>query len=495
MLLLSILITLVVGFSIITAISTKFSYLEKIGASFLVGMGAQVMWMVLCDFVGISINLVSVYVGSLLLWFGSWAYIILVRKTTLKEAVYPYNPFKGKDLIRFNLPWMALMGGVAYLLWAISSKCLFWPTFEFDSVAGYDLMAKVLAHEGSFNNSLFMSNGQSIYNTAHRTIYPPLTAASFAYAYMSGAAVPKIMTTLFYSSLLIFFYGAMRRVGATHLNTAFTLLLILFIPEMTSHAALSQTNIPQAAYTATGLICIFLWAKNKEENAHFFYLSMILLSWNSMIRTENVIFNFVGGLLVLVYTLRHRQKSNFIRLVTYGIAVLLPFVLWTVYLKVNGLKPDVPADMALSFGYDAAKVKEWWGYLWGFDKYPDGVVMNQNFYALTPHIYFFLLFVSSIYVAIRYYMLRKAADLASGAKLFLRNHLLLVYISLLPFLVYSFFYYLVDYNWDSLRNVMIYSYKRGIFGVMTLFCFFIGTNALTKIAFDAIGVFMYGKAK
>ena len=491
MLLLSILITLTLGFSIVTAISTKFSILEKIGAAFLVGIGAQVFWMMLCDFVGIPITLVSVYIGSLLIWFGSWAYIITIRKTSVQEALWPYNPFENTAWSKINLPWMTIMAFVAYILWAVTSKCLFWPTFEFDSIAGYDLMAKVLAEEGTFNNSLFMSNGQSIFNTSHRVIYPPITAGSFAYAYMSGAALPKIMTSLFYSSLLIYFYAAMRRTGATHLNSAFTLLLMMLIPEMTSHAALSQTNIPQAAYTATGIISLYVWAKDKEGNAHFLWLSMILLAWNSIVRTENFIFNFVAGLLVLAYTLRNFNKKNIIRLVIFGISLLLPFVLWTLYLKINGLKPDVPAPMALDISYDADKFKQWWGYLWGFKDYPGGVVLNQNFYGLTSYLYFFLLFASSIYVGIRYYM-NRGKELVKSNKM-AYHHLILIYITLIPFIVYAIFYYFIDYNWDSIRFVMMYSFKRGIFGVMTLFCFFIGTNALVRLAFDWIGIFMYGK--
>jgi hypothetical protein len=487
----SILLTVLLGYSVVSAISVNFSYLEKIGSSFLLGIGIQVFGMIIMDFINIPIKLMPIYILSFLVIAFCWFYILRIRKISFNNAIWPYNPFEGKPWDKINLPWIALMGFVVYTLWVITIKCLFWPTFEFDSVAGYDLAAKVVAAEGSFHNSLFMSNGISMYNMSLRAVYPPLVSGSFAYAYMSGAELSKVITSLYYGSFIILFYGLLRRGNLTHLGTAFIVLLTMYVPELTSHAALSQTNMPQAVYTSTGFIALFHWMVDKEKNRDFLFLSMLILSCNSIIRSENIIFGFVAGIPVLAYTLRNRTKKNLIDLLIFGTVLLFPFVLWSVYLKMEGLKPAAFENgLSLSFSYDAQKFKDWWGLLWGYKQYPEGIVFNENFYALTPHLY-----VVSCFIAIAYFIFNflSAQNEVKRAEqtIFLRKELALLYISLVPFLLYSLFFYLINYDWDTIRNVMLFSYKRGLFAVMILACTFIGLSEPFKRSFQFIGNFMY----
>jgi hypothetical protein len=415
------------------------------------------------------------------------------RNVSLVEAVLPYNPFIGKEWHKVNLPWLVLILFILYILWAITVKCLFWPTFEFDAVAGYDLVAKIVAAEGTFHNSLFMSNGVSMHNMSLRAVYPPLVSGSFAYAYMSGAETSKIISSLYYGSFVVLMYALLRRGGLTHLGTAFGILLIIFIPEMVSHAALSQTNMPQGVYTATGFMALYLWMIDKEKNAHYLFLATFIFACNSIVRSENIIFGFVAGLAVLLHTLQNRNKKNFINLLTFGVVVLLPFIMWTIFLKIHGMKPAAPGEgLSLSLGYDASKFAEWWGFLWGGKNYPDGLVMNQNFYALVPHLYITILPIVIIMAAVRYVMATDEAK-KSIAKKALNKDLALIYISMAPFVLYSVFYYFIDYDWDSMRNVMLFSFKRGLFGPMVLACCFIILSEPLKLSFDAIGRFMYGK--
>jgi len=467
--------------------------MEKLGASFLLGIGIQVFWMMIFNFIGIKISLLPVYVASFLSIGLSWTYTLMWRKVALSEAVWPYNPFKNKEWHKVNLPWLVLILFISYILWAITIKCLFWPTFEFDAVAGYDLVGKIVAAEGSFYNSLFMSNGVSLHNMSLRAVYPPLVSGSFAYAYMSGAETSKIISSLYYGSFIVLMYALFRRSELTHLGTAFGLLLIIFIPEMVSHAALSQTNMPQGVYTATGFMALYLWMINKEKNAHYLFLSIFIFACNSMVRSENIIFGFVAGLAVLLHTLKNRNKKNFINLLTFGLVVLLPFILWTVFLKIYGMKPAAPGEgLSLSLAYDAQKFTDWWGFLWGYKNYPDGLVMNQNFYALVPYLYVLFLFAAIVLAVIRYVM---AADEQKKTlvKKAINKDLALLYISVAPFALYSIFYYFIDYDWDSIRNVMLFSFKRGLFGPMVLACCFIVLSEPLKLSFAAIGRFMYGK--
>lgn len=496
MLWLSILISFLLGFSFISAVSIKFSWLEKIGASFLLGIGIQVLWMLIFDFIGLKINLTIVYLSSLLSIGLIWAYLVLLCKKNPKEVLFTYNPFVGKEWQKLNLPWIAVMFFVSYTLWAINEKCMFWPTFEFDAIAGYDLVGKVVAAEGSFHNSLFMSNGVSMYNMSLRAVYPPLASGSFAYAYMSGAEISKIMSSLYYMSFIVLLYGLLRRAGQTHLATAFTVLFVMYIPEMVAHAALSQTNMPQGVYTATAYLALYLWMKDKKLNAHYLFLSMLLFSVNSIIRSENILFSFVAGLAVLFHTLQERNRKNFINLLVFGFTVLFPFVLWTIFLKMNGMKPAAPGEgLSLSLAYDAEKFKQWWGYLFGFKEYPDGIVMNQNFYALIPWLYAFMLPVMIFFGTIRLYLSKNDVLKKAIARRAFSKDLALIFVSLAPFAIYSAFYYFINYDWDSIRNVLLFSYKRGLFGLMTVAACAVFLSEPLRYFFEFLQIFMFGKKK
>lgn len=486
----SLLLTFFLGLSILLLLSLKFSYMEKIGLSFLLGMGVQVLGMMLLDFISIPVQLYSIYTFSLLVIAGCWFRIRRVHDTSIRTALFPEPPFSGIAWRKINLSWLILVGLMTMILFFIGLKCLVFPPFEFDAIAGYDLMAKVLASEGTFNNSLFSSGGYAMSNTAHRLVYPPLVSGSFGYLYMSGAVTSKLMTFLFYLCLIISLYGLFRRLQLTHLNTAITLLLIMLIPELTSHASLSQTNLPQGVFTSIAVILFFIWFRAKANNTHFLYLSMLFFGCNSIIRTENALFAIVIGMILFVYTLNNRTLINLKRTLLFAGCSLIPILLWMFFLNWNGMKPYVPEAPTFDFSYDSEKLVDWWGMIWGYEKFKWSIFINKGFFALTPYLYFLTLALSTLGLPI-YYVLKRNTLKIAQFKTVVMNHLVLVFITLGIFSLYSSIFYFMDYNWDSLRNVMNYSYKRGLFATMILFCFFIGSNFFTRSVFNRINEFLY----
>lgn len=494
MILISLLITFLVGLCTLAAISKEFSYLEKLGSMFLVGMSIQVFWMILLDFVGIPIALPSIYVGSLIYIVAMLAYMIKQQKHTLKDIFYPTPIQLPKNWQKINIPWLVVAGLALNIWWWVTQKCFFFPTFDFDAIAGYDLMAKVLASENTFNNSLFYSDGKSMPAAAHRLIYPPLVAGSFSYAYMSGLALSKIMTTLFHTSGLVLIYGLSRKIGLTALNAMCIILGILYIPELTAHASLSQTNLPQAMYTTTGFLALYVWFIDKEKNRPYLWVSMLLLSGNCIVRVENIVFGFMAGVVVLVDFLKHRDKKHLVQTVTYGVVILFPLILWNIYLKINGLSVGLAEGPSVLLFYDAEKFAEWWGFAWGGNKeVVGGIARSSNYYGMTTNIFMYMLIVSSVVVAFVY--LRGRVKEPVKVKKILFDHLYWVWMSLICFMVYTFFFYFIDYNWDSMRNVMMYSYKRGLFAVMILFVFFTFGNHASQTVFKWIERFLYPESK
>lgn len=486
-----ILLTYLLGYSLLAATAPKLHYLERIGGSYLVGIGLQTVWMILLDFIGIPLNLGSIY-SVTILTTALCLFLAYRQNNNIKQILFPYNPLKGIKWKKVNLPWFIIMGFWGYLVYMVAIKCMFWPAFEFDALSGYDLTAKITAAEGSFRNSIFIETGIPIFNMGMRAIYPPLTQFSFALAYMSGMELSKIMTLMFYFNFFILLYGLLRR-KLSHLNVAFIFLLITIVPELTSHASLSQTNLPQAVYVSTGIYSIYLWYTDQQKNNALFYLSMLLLSSSSIIRSENIIFCLVAGGLVLFQVIQKRTKKDLIRMLIYATVLLFPFILWSVFLKVYGFRVGEENSLSLALSYDAEKFSKWWTLFWGGEGNPNGIIMNKNFYGITSHLYFLSLFGSSIFIGIYYYLYRAKQELQTQVKQSLKSHLSLFYLTFMAFFLYSILFYFIRYDWDSMRNVMLYSYKRGMFVVMILFSIFTGGNVLVQKAFDWLTRFMYPK--
>ncbi|MBQ7824343.1 MAG: hypothetical protein IJ338_09290, partial [Bacteroidaceae bacterium] len=64
MLILGILILIAIGFIIVNAISVQFSWYEKIGLSFPVGIGVQTLIMAIINLFGIPLTISSIFIAD-----------------------------------------------------------------------------------------------------------------------------------------------------------------------------------------------------------------------------------------------------------------------------------------------------------------------------------------------------------------------------------------------------------------------------------------------
>lgn len=137
------------GLSFLHLFECNFSPSERIGFGGLLGMGFITTFMLLLNLVGLPITLQGVFIGLALMLIG---FNIKLFKSPVKIlASYRYRyQFRG-----VNFLFISAFCGIAFLFYAITVKNLYWTPISYDTIAGYDLMAKVVARDGFINNVSF----------------------------------------------------------------------------------------------------------------------------------------------------------------------------------------------------------------------------------------------------------------------------------------------------------------------------------------------------
>lgn len=450
MLTLGIILCYLLGLSVLWLISRKFSFAEIIGYSFLIGIGLESVILFLLDIAGIRFSS-TVLIGINVVLIAVLLGVNYKNLLQIKNDFPPIETAPGK----INYVALFLFAIMAYLFYAITVKNLFWIPTEHDSISSFDKLGRLMALEGKLRISLF-----DYHLEGAGGIYPPLYHSSFAYVYLFGADSPKIVTTLFFVSLLTTFFSLIKNYTGSTAAALFTFILMV-TPELFSHAALSLGNLPTTAYTGAAALLLFTWLEKRDEKA--FWLSAIMMGLVIWIRSDTIVFTAAGLLLVGIDFLR---TKNWKKTVSYGAFAVLPFVIWNLYMKlklhaVQGNKFD------LGMGYDSERFNLVCGYvtayLFGGQQ---GNVDGGQLYGLVFILFFVALFISLV-------MIYK-----NGWKVALKDKWQVLAFFGVSFTLYFLVFYLIDVKVQRapINSLMESSFKRGLFFFIPVVLFYTATN-------------------
>lgn len=456
MIIIGLIVVYLLGFSITFFVfkrndDIRLTVQEALGLSFLIGIGVVTVFMFLYDLLHIPIKAWTLLLISVIITVAlSWKYLKSIR-SYFQNIRSELPHFKSAEM---NLAWTAVFLIICFLLIGSVAKSLYWPTTSYDSVAGYDLMAKVIAAEGKIKVSLFDMDV-----AGKRGIYPPLVEGSFAYAYLFGSDSSKIITSLTYLSLILLFYALLRKY-VNPLNAVLFSLLMIVTPEMFAHSSLSLTNMPGAAYAAPGLLYLFLWMDKKQKP--YLYISAVLLGLNVWARNDGVVFNAAGFLLLLYDAIKSKRWKE---IIIFSTISFLPLFAWTIYLK---LAMGVTQDRFVNhLFWDAER----FGLLMDWIK---RLILDVNLYGLTFYIFFLAVLIN--------------------IKDIFRDKSELLLMIVLSFIFYSSIYYQFDdTKQDSLNTMMRASFKRALFYFVPMVLFYASTNKRTRWLFAKIDAFITGR--
>lgn len=451
MLTLGIILTCLNGILLTALVGSRFSWTERIGLSFPLGMTLQTIIMALLDLLHIPLTASSVLLGGLLLFalllFVVWRYrgIDSLRLT----------PAMLDDWRQANLVWVLLLLLIAYCEYMNFSKCIFFPPSDRDSLAAFDTLGFVAAHDHTYMRmSLFDADyNPSIHRAGGSIAYAPFVQLSYAYVYLLGAETSKAIPALMYLFFVVAFYGILRRNTGKTLAALATLFMMM-APEMLAFSSLSATNVMQAIFASLGIAYTASWLRSRHD--HELYAGALLLGANMWCRNEGIV--FIGAACIVLLVDCIRRKSYRKGWYFTGLA-LLPAAIWFIYMKVGGLYTEGMAITRLFWDGEKAGliVKGFW------DLFAAPLYYGWTFPA-------FALFV----VANLWFMVKN------------RDNVALLGMIVLSVVFYGLIIYHVDYVWDSMHNVLAYSAKRFFFCFVPMCWYFVATSRIARRGGDYI---------
>lgn len=454
MLTLGLLISFLLGFSVLNLISCYFSLLEKIGLSFIIGIAIQTFLMILLDLFGCSLTIPNIFEFTLILIVAVNVYCFRRYKIWFQQ--YRQRHYALPDI---NGVWLLFICLIVYLEYMNFSKGMFYPTFDRDSLAGFDTIGWIVSQEHTFRGlSIFQEDYVTgIHNAGSYITYMPMVQLSYAYVYLLGAETSKIIPSLLYLMFLISFYAGVRRfVG--HTGAAVATFFMFITPEMVGFSSLSGTNVIHAIYASLGILYIILWLQNGEKK--FLWLSMILMFGNLWIRNEGIVFTGSVLILLLGKAWKEKQYKSFL---FYASITLLPMIFWLLYMKIVGIYA-VNIIISTPF-WDQAKMEIIWNYFkshWS----------NSQYYGWS-----FTCFIITLLLNIMNVVRKKD----------LLNLLMIIFLSVV---FYMILLYQINYLWDSIENVLAYSAKRFLFCFIPLLWLYIVANRWGKLLFQKLDQFL-----
>ncbi|HIX26445.1 MAG TPA: glycosyltransferase family 39 protein [Candidatus Barnesiella excrementigallinarum] len=451
MLIFGIILTCLTGILLTGIVGTRFSWAERIGLSFPLGMTLQTIVMALLDLMHIPLTATSVLAAEAIVF--ALLLFIVIRYRGIDSL--RFTPAMLDDWKQANLVWILLLFLIGYCEYMNFSKCIFFPPSDRDSLAAFDTLGFVAAHDHTYMRmSLFEADyNPSIHQAGGSIAYSPFVQMSYAYVYLLGAETSKAIPALMYLFFVVAFYAILRRnTGKT--VAALATLFMMMTPEMLGFSSLSGTNVMQAIFVGLGIAYTASWFRNRHD--HDLYAGALLLGANMWCRNEGIV--FIGAACVVLLIDCIRRKSYRKGLYFTGVA-LIPAVIWFIYMKIGGLYTEGMAITHLF--WDGEKAGNIVNGFW--------TLFNNTLYYGWTFVVFAIFLLGNIWFTIKK-----------------RDNLALLGMIVLSVVFYGLVIYHVDYVWDSIQNVLAYSAKRFFFCYAPLCWYYAATTQIARKGSDYI---------
>lgn len=467
MLTLAIVLCYLLGLSVMLLISRKYTLAELVGYSFLIGIGLETFFLFLLDVVGVK------YSPGLLIGLNA-ALILAINGANYKGLLSLKEEFKApsfgvKDI---NLVAVFIFCFIAYLFYVITVKNLYWPSTEHDSIGSFDKLARVMAIEGKLKISLFDYNLEGAGG-----VYPPLYHAAMAYTYIFGSVTAKVITTLFFLSLLTTFYSLVNLFVGSTAAMLFTFILMV-TPELFSHAALGLGNLPTTAYVAPAALATYAWLQKRDKK--YFWFGAITMAFAIWIRSDTIVFIAAALLVMGIDFLRHKNWKEF---ATYAGIIVSPFIIWNLYLKLK-IQAAQEARFDLGIGYNTERVDLMSNYinayLFGGQH---GAVDGGQLYGLVFILFFVFVFLNLAWMY------------KAGWKQVIMDSLYPIAFFATSFILYAAVFYLINEKTQNapMYSLMESSFKRGLFYFVPLALFYVAAGPISTFLFGKLEKFRTGE--
>lgn len=241
---------------------------------------------------------------------------------------------------------------------------MFFPTFDRDSLAGFDSLGYLIAQEHTmYGLSVFSpEDNPLIHNAGSYITYAPLVQLSYSIVYMLEAehpADPRAILSLFLISFLRCATRCRGKYGCHHRN-----LFRHITPEMIAFSSLSATNVIHAIYASLSMIYALKSCSRDKPIADYglLWVSGLLLLGSILTRYDGIVFPMAMGLYLLYPVFSKRLKWWY--LIGWGMINTPPHVLLVPASKWTGMTSESIVITSLLRDGDKANLiaKGLWGH-------------------------------------------------------------------------------------------------------------------------------------
>jgi hypothetical protein len=358
-------LTILLGLLLTLLIVPKMHPLERLGASYVLGLGLLTLFMFFYYLMGFKFNLTNT-LGVLLL-------LILPLFILEKGKIGPYLAelksklgFKGFSLVEKGLV-LAITGFILYSLICT----LYWPVRTWDVLVLYDWRAKLFVDTGGMEEAIARG---------YFFGYPLLTSLAHSWVYLLGGVNPLFIYSLFLTAFTLMFYGAVRDFSPRTFSLIITLLFVT-TPSILGSSTFAYTNFPYTVYFVMGSVYLYYWTIKKKNG--YLIMAALMVGLSTWTRSSEPFWLAPLGALILYSFFRRK----FLVPILYSLIFFPIQQSWLIYQeKMIETKSTIgqitESASILTRGIDFMRIKEMFLYL-----------VNNVFVLWQPIFILFLIFI------------------------------------------------------------------------------------------------------
>jgi hypothetical protein len=299
------------GYLLSLSIIKNLPFLERVGLSYLFGIGFITLVLFLSSWLGIKITPINILTTLLFLIMSSLGICNLLRRKI---------EIKVPNLRRYliSLKWyekiILLLIGATFLSSFLIS--LYYPVNSWDALALFDFTAKIIAQTGYFV--------QIVDQYFYFAQYPLLVSLGHTIVYLFEGKNPQFIYPLYFLSFAFIFFSLLRRESTRFIALLGTLILVTN-PRLFTHSTIAYTNLPYTVFYVVGTIYLYIAiVRNKTQ---YLFMSALLIGLGTWARSAEPLW-LTEILIVIIYALH--KKSIYPALI-----FILPFFIiqqpWNIF--------------------------------------------------------------------------------------------------------------------------------------------------------------------
>ncbi len=328
-----VLISVAAGWNILFWIirrDASFALPEKLALSYILGLGALTIQMFLYSVLCIPFSIMAVLIPWIFIFILSARFFCECKSSGKAPEKGSRKPF---DLFLF--------GVIAFQVFYVFFKALVKPEDSFDSIGNFAFKAKMFFMEGRVPYDLFLNKAMDIQHADYPLFVPLSETWMYMFLYNVNDLLVKAIFPMFYVSLLVIFYYALKRVIGPRWALLSTFFLAT-IPHLLNYAAIGYADFALTMFYSTSFLYLFIWIAYKRENKYLI-LSAVLSVLALWAKNEGALLSLINLSILMLFAWferREMSKNEWLGIAYFmGIVVTLEAA-WFIFIHSIGLSNE-----------------------------------------------------------------------------------------------------------------------------------------------------------